>query len=100
MRPVIEDEFKNEREWRDNYSGQGGNYKSMISVPVMRGSRDHAADVIGVITVDTYIDKYFGAKDDRVAEERAGSIIRPYASYIAFLTAIDDAVKVVRESIK
>lgn len=98
-RPVVEDEFKDGHNWRNNYEGQGKNYKSMICVPVMRGSRDFAAEVIGIITVDTYIDRYFGRKDDRGDEERAGVIVRPYASYIAFLTAIDNAVTLVRDSL-
>lgn len=92
-RPVIEDNFQNGHGWRDFYPGQGRKYKSMICVPVWRGSRDMAADVIGVITIDTRIPGFFGKKDDQEDEDRFAGIVRPYSSYIAVISALTDALK-------
>lgn len=90
-RPVIED-FKDRHEWKENYPHQSANYTSMICVPVTRGYGPDPSTVIGVITVDTHVDLYFGDKDDRTQEEKVASLIRPYATYIAFITVVDGAV--------
>lgn len=90
-RPVIEDDFKDRHEWKENYTQQSTNYKSMICVPVLKGYGTNTGDVIGVITVDTQVDHYFGKKDDRTEEDRISRMIRPYGTYIAFISAVDNA---------
>jgi hypothetical protein len=91
-RPVIED-FKDRHEWKENYPHQSSNYTSMICVPVVRGYGNNMGEVIGVITVDTHVDLYFGNKDDRTEEDKIARSIRPYGTYIAFISAVDGAVK-------
>ena len=91
-RPVIEDAFDDGHEWQDNYEGQGKNYKSMISVPVRKGHGNDMGTVIGVITVDTQIDRYFGKKNDRAQEDRIASMIQPYGTYIAFVSEMEQAI--------
>jgi hypothetical protein len=83
-RPVIEDDFRDGHEWKDNYMGQGQIYKSMVSVPVIRPLDNGTSAVIGVITVDTNTSGYFGVKNNKDHEERAGRRILPYARYISF----------------
>lgn len=91
-RPVVEDLFKNGHGWKELYTGQGQKYKSMICVPVFRGTRDMANDVIGVITIDTRVRGFFGAKDNQEDEDRFAGIVRPYASYICLISALNDAL--------
>ncbi len=90
-RPVIED-FKSRVQWKENYEHQSANYKSMICVPVVRGYGKEANEVLGVITVDTQVDEYFGKSGDRTQEEKIARLIRPYGTYIAFISAVDGAV--------
>jgi len=96
-RAVIEDEFKDGHEWRDNYEGQNKKYKSMISVPVRSGYSDTGEQVIGVVTVDTQLAGYFGKKGDQQAEDRASAMIAPYGTYIAFVCALDGSVAKMKE---
>ena len=92
MRPVIEDEFKQgaDQNWVDNYPDQGTKYKSMICVPVLRSDLQANVEVLGVVTVDTNIKRYFGQKGNKDDEERGGEKIRPYAEYISFASTISD----------
>jgi len=90
-RSVIED-FKDRHEWKENYPHQSANYTSMICVPVIMGYGTDPSTVIGVITVDTHVDLYFGKKDDRTQEDKVARLIGPYGTYIAFITAVDGAV--------
>jgi hypothetical protein len=92
-RPVIEDDFRDRHEWKENYPKQGTYYKSMICAPVLKGYGSDMGSVIGVITVDTHLDRYFGRKDDRAQEDKGASMIRPYGTYIAFISAVDSAVR-------
>lgn len=89
QRPVIEHEFTGE-EWTDNYKDQGDIYRtqnmSMISVPVVRLD-DHT--VLGVITVDINLKEFFGQKNQKDAEERAGRWFLPYTTYISFIYAAE-----------
>ena len=50
------------------------------------------SEVIGVITVDTQVELYFGRTGDRAQEEKVARLIRPYGTYIAFISAVDGAV--------
>lgn len=43
--------------------------------------------VIGVITVDTNQDGFFGKKSNKADEEKAGRLVRPYADFTAFISA-------------
>lgn len=79
--------------WTDNYQGQSGKYKSMVSVPVLRPEGDAAHHVIGVITVGTPVEDYFGMHDDTDAEERAKEMADPYCTYIAFISVTHHAIK-------
>lgn len=90
-RPFIED-FKDRIHWKENYSHQSSNYKSMICVPVVKGFGKEMSEVIGVITVDTQVELYFGRTGDRAQEEKVARLIRPYGTYIAFISAVDGAV--------
>jgi hypothetical protein len=98
-RPVIEDDFRDRHEWKENYPKQGTNYKSMICVPVLKGHGSNMGEVIGVITVDTHIDHYFGTKDDRAQEDKISSMIRPYGTYVSFISVVDDAVRDLRTNL-
>lgn len=99
-RPVIEDDFKDRHEWKENYAKQGTNYKSMVCVPVLKGYGSDMGEVIGVITVDSHVDHYFGTKDDRAQEDRISRMIRPYGTYISFISAVDSAVRVLRSTLE
>lgn len=89
-RPVIEDFVTRggdpeDAEFTENYPGQRSQYKSMVCVPVVVTLEDAGEHVLGVITVDTNIDGFFGEKGNRDDEQRDGSWIRPYADFIAFV---------------
>jgi hypothetical protein len=90
-RAVIED-FKEKRHWKQNYENQSSNYKSMVCVPVVKGFGNDMSEVIGVITVDCLVPGFFGTTDDRPAEDHAASVISPYGTYIAFVSALDATV--------
>jgi hypothetical protein len=98
-RPVIEDQFRDGREWHDSYPGQGALYRdrgmSMVSVPVA-AAVDHEYRVIGVITVDMNVTGFFGSKGSTADEERAGRWLGPYAEYISFVYVLDELVKALR----
>jgi hypothetical protein len=98
-RVVIEKEFKDGHEWQNNYSGQNLKYKSMISAPVRRGYSYDPENIVGVITVDTQLDGYFGEKDDEQQEKRWGAMAQPYGTYIAFVCALEITVGRVREAL-
>ncbi|EJN11974.1 hypothetical protein PMI42_04693 [Bradyrhizobium sp. YR681] len=98
-RPVIED-FKDRHEWKDNYAHQSSNYTSMICVPVTKGYGQDSNKVIGVITVDTHVDLYFGNKGDRTQEDKVASLIRPYGTYIAFISVVDEAMRDLTERLR
>jgi len=86
-RPVIEDKFEEGKEWESNYLGQGRLYNSMLCVPVTLFTSSDCADVVGVITVDTNIAKFFGTKDNRDDEERGARWIRPFGNFISVIEA-------------
>lgn len=88
-RVVIEDKFKADKEWRENYQGQGRLYKSMACIPVFDCTINGNDNVIGVITIDTNIKGFFGSKDGKDMEERIANWIRPYGDNISFVTIMD-----------
>ena len=70
----------------------------MVCVPVITSSTSGTDEhVIGIITVDTNIDKYFGKKNDRRDEECAGNRIRPYSDYVAFVYSLVEFSSKIRE---
>jgi hypothetical protein len=96
-KPEIQDKFENtptgKRGWVNNYHGQGKKYKSMICVPVFKGTRNLAGEVIGVITIDTRVDKFFGEKGDHENEDKYSGMVLPYATYIAFITSLNEQLQ-------
>lgn len=88
-RVVIEDKFKVDKEWRENYEGQGKLYKSMACIPVFDCTLNGNDNVIGVITIDTNVKAFFRKKDDKEMEERIANWIRPYGDNISFVTVMD-----------
>ena len=99
QRVVIEDKFENGIEWKDNYEDQGKLYASMACVPVLtsllkEGSRDR---VLGIITIDTNIEGFFGKKNDKDMEDRISKWITPYGSYIAFVIITVEILKRLKE---
>jgi GAF domain-containing protein len=87
-RAQIVDDPEADPNWVPHYEGQQKNYKSMVCVPVVRGDPIGRVRVIGVITVDTRIRGYFGTRGSREDEDRAANLIKPYANYIALLSAV------------
>ena len=90
--PVIVDDFATDPDWRDNYEGQRQRYQSMICVPTLSGAPGQRQDVLGVITIDTNVVRYFGERDNRLDQERFGGLVRPFAEYVVFITMLDRIV--------
>lgn len=91
-RAVVVPDPEHDDRWKQHYPGQKQSYKSMVCVPVVRGDQGGRLHVIGVVTVDTYINGYFGSADTRPDQDRAASVVIPYANYIALISTIDRRV--------
>lgn len=89
QRPFIITEFDPDKtDWKENYTGQGKLYKSMVCVPVFHYTREDGNKVIGVITIDSNVQDFFGAQTNRTDEEKFSRIVRPYANYISFMYSL------------
>jgi len=101
QRVVIEDKFEKgkNREWKDNYPGQGKLYASMACIPVITSliEKESREDVQGVIKINTNIKGFFGKKNDKDMEDRISKWITPYGSYIAFVIITVEILKRLKE---
>lgn len=90
---IIEDEFhdypsNDYKGFIPNYEGQAKKYNSMICIPIYSFKERNNYNIVGILTLCSYINKYFGNKGDENKAKAHSYKIQPFTHYLSILTDI------------
>lgn len=86
--PTVEDNFSDSYGFKPNYEGQEKKYQSMISIPVFSNQIKANYSIIGVVTICSYIDDFFGHKVEQNTAREHNEKMKPFIKYLGFITEI------------